>query len=48
MDGNSTTPKIFAWKEYNFPSGFLTNMILNFAQEWQLLDMTDDAIKLKN
>ena len=25
--------RIFAWKEYNFPSGFLTNTILNFAQE---------------
>ena len=23
----------FAWKEYNFLSGFLTNTILNFAQE---------------
>ena len=39
MEGNSTTPKNcvltknFAWKEYNFPSGFLTNTILNFAQE---------------
>ena len=26
--------QFFAWKEYNFPSGFLTNTILNFAQEW--------------
>ena len=25
--------RIFAWKEYNFPSGFLINTILNFAQE---------------
>ena len=25
--------KFFAWKEYNFPSGFLTNTILNFTQE---------------
>ena len=29
--------KFFAWKEYNFPSGFLTNTIFNFCQEWQLL-----------
>ena len=29
--------RIFAWKEYNFLSGFLTNTILNFAQEWKLL-----------
>ena len=28
--------KFFAWKEYNFPSGFLTNTILNFAQECSL------------
>ena len=27
---------MFSWKEYNFPSGFLTNTILNFAQEWAL------------
>ena len=31
----------FAWKEYNFLSGFLTNTILNFAQEcvlfWPLI-----------
>ena len=40
MEGNSTTysqkmcfDKFFAWKEYNFPPGFLTNTILNFAQE---------------
>ena len=25
--------KILVWKEYNFPSGFLTNTISNFAQE---------------
>ena len=43
MEENSTTysqklcfDKFFAWKEYNFPSGFLTNTILNFAQEWDL------------
>ena len=29
--------KFFEWKEYNFLSGFLTNTILNFCQEWQLL-----------
>ena len=29
--------KFIAWKEYNFPSGFLINAILNFAQEWDLL-----------
>ena len=28
--------RIFSWKEYDFPSGFLTNTILNFAQEWHL------------
>ena len=43
MEGNSTTysqklcfDRIFAWKEHNFPSGFLTNTILNFAQECSL------------
>ena len=43
MEGNSTKysqklcfDKFFALKEYNFPSGFLTNTILNFAQEWKL------------
>ena len=29
--------KFSEWKEYNFLSGFLTNMILNFCQEWRLL-----------
>ena len=29
-----TTTWNFSWKEYNCPSGFLTNTILNFAQEW--------------
>ena len=40
MEGNSTTPKNCVLTNflnergtYNFPSGFLTNMILNFAQE---------------
>ena len=43
MEGNSTKysqklcfDKFFAWKEYNFPFRFLTNTILNFAQEWIL------------
>ena len=44
LEGKTTTPQncvltnFFAWKEYNFPSGFLTNMILNFAQEWLFLE----------
>ena len=29
--------RIFAWKEYNFLSGFLTNRFLNFCQECLLL-----------
>ena len=29
--------KFFEWKEYNFLSGFLTNTILNFCQEWIFL-----------
>ena len=42
MEGNSTTPKncvltnFLHERSVIFPSGFLTNMILNFAQEWYL------------
>ena len=43
MEGYSTTPKncvltIF-FHEYNFPFGFLTNTVLNFAQECNIFKL---------
>ena len=36
IQGSGFSIQFFAWKEYNFPSGFVTNTILNFAQECRL------------